>query len=354
MPLAVRRPFGITDGGEPVELLALEHGGLSCQVLTFGAAIRTLMVPDRRGRGVDVALGYDTLEEYQTRGGYFGAVVGRYANRIAGGHFFLDGRGYTLAQNDGLNHLHGGMVGFSHRVWAVEEATDRRAVLALDSPDGEEGYPGHLRVKVTYQLDGSALSIRYQAVSDRDTICNLTNHCYFNLSGHGSGPVLDQEIQLCADRYTPAKPDGLNTGAIQPVAGTPMDLRRFTSIGAHIDAPFSQLEWARGYDHNFVITGDRDALRPAARVRSPKTGIVMEVDTTMPGVQFYTANYVEEGCPGKEESRYGPRHAFCLETQYFPDSPNRPEFPSCILPAGQVFDQRTRFSFSLDEPPAGR
>ncbi|MGE4276852.1 MAG: aldose epimerase family protein [Lawsonibacter sp.] len=350
MTQSFRRPFGITASGEPVELLALENGNLSCQILTFGAALRALTVPDRNGRGVDVVLGYDTLEEYQTRGGYFGAVVGRYANRIAGGRFSLNGIAYTLAQNNGPNHLHGGIVGFSHRVWTVEEATDNRAVLTLESPDGEDGYPGHLRVKVTYQLEESALVIRYQAVSDRDTICNLTNHSYFNLSGQGSGPVLEQEIQICSDRYTPTDPDSIPTGAIQSVEGTPMDLRRFTPIGTYIDESFQQLEWAHGYDHNFVIEGDRSALHPAARARSPKTGIAMEVDTTMPGVQFYTANYVEEGCHGKEESRYGPRHAFCLETQFFPDSPNRPNFPSCVLYAGKPQNEITRFSFSRYEP----
>lgn len=345
-----RQPFGLTAAGEPVELLALENESLSCQVITFGATLRTLTVPDRMGRKTDVVLGYDTLEEYQTRGGYFGAVVGRYANRIAGGRFSLDGNVYTLARNNGSNHLHGGIVGFSHRVWAVEEAAGDRAVLTLDSPDGEEGYPGHLRVKVTYQLEGSTLIIRYQTVCNRDTVCNLTNHSYFNLSGQGSGPILEQEVQICADRYTPTDANSIPTGVIRPVEGTPMDLRRFTSIGSQIDKPFPQLEWAHGYDHNFVITGDVGALRPAARARSLKTGIAMEVDTTMPGVQFYTANYVEEGCPGKEGSRCGPKHAFCLETQFFPDSPNHPNFPSCVLRAGEPREDMTRFVFSGYEP----
>ncbi|MEA4934697.1 MAG: aldose epimerase family protein, partial [Lawsonibacter sp.] len=213
----------------------------------------------------------------------------------------------------------------------------------------EEGYPGHLRVKVTYQLEENALVIRYQAMSDRDTVCNLTSHSYFNLSGQGSGPVLEQEIQICADQYTPTDPDSIPTGVIQTLEGTPMDLRQYTAIGAYIDAPFPQLEWAHGYDHNFVITGDAGALRPAAWARSLKTGIAMEVETTMPGVQFYTANYVEEGCPGKEGNRYGPRHAFCLETQFFPDSPNQPKFPSCVLRKGELQENMTRFVFSQYE-----
>lgn len=344
-----RRFFGLTKAGEAVELLALENESLSCQVITFGAALRSLTVPDRMGRKIDVVLGYDTLEEYQTREGHFGAVVGRYANRIAGGRFSLDGTVYTLARNNGTNHLHGGLVGFSHRVWTVEEAAPDRVVLALDSPDGEEGYPGHLRAKVTYQLEGSALVLHYWVESDRDTVCNLTNHSYFNLSGQGSGPVLEQEIQICADGYTPTDENSIPTGVIMPVEGSPMDLRQFTSIGARIDEPFAQLEWGHGYDHNFVIKGDAGALRPAARARSPKTGIAMKVDTTMPGVQFYTANYVEEGCPGKEGSSCGPRHAFCLETQFFPDSPNRPNFPSCVLRAGEPREDITRFAFSRYE-----
>lgn len=348
MSKAFGKPFGVTKNGEEVRELSLDNGVLSCGIITFGAALRTLTVPGKNGP-VDVVLGYDTLAEYENNGGFFGAVVGRYANRIAKGRFSLNGRDYTLALNDGPNHLHGGDVGYSHRVWTVEEAGADRAVLTLDSPDGEEGYPGHLRAKVTYSLEGDALSIHYEAVSDKDTPCNLTNHSYFNLSGQGSGNVLDQKIQLFCSAYTPADGTSIPLGAVDPVEGTPMDLRAPTPIGAHIDEPFQQLEWGRGYDHNFVVDGQPGVMRPAARAYSGATGVAMEVETTSPGMQFYTANFVEDGRKGKGGAVYGFRHGFCLETQHFPDSPNRPDFPSATLKAGEKYDQTTRFRFTLSE-----
>ncbi len=341
-------PFGVTKEGEEVRELTLDNGAISCKIITFGAAVRTLTVPGRGGP-VDVVLGYDTLAEYEGNGGFFGAVVGRYANRIAGGLFNLNGRAYTLARNDGPNHLHGGEAGYSHRVWTVEEAGADRAVLTLDSPDGEEGYPGHLQAKVTYALEGSALSVHYEAVSDQDTPCNLTNHSYFNLSGQGSGDVLDQKIQLFCSSYTPADETSIPFGRIDPVEGTPMDLRVPTPIGAHIGEPFQQLVWGHGYDHNFVVDGQLGALRPAARVCSETTGVVMEVETDSPGVQFYTANFVEDGRKGKAGAHYGFRHGFCLETQHFPDSPNQPGFPSATLKAGGRYSQTTRFHFSAEK-----
>lgn len=341
-----RRTFGTTRSGEPVELLTLDNGRLSCQILTFGATLHTLSVPDRDGCRQDVVLGYDTLEEYETLDGYLGAVVGRYANRIAKGHFALNGKEYTLACNNGPNHLHGGNVGFSHRIWTVEELTQTQAVLSLISPDGEEGYPGRLQVQITYQLEGDALTLRYRSVCDQDTVCNLTNHSYFNLAGHGSGPILDQEMTLFAQSYTPADDTSIPTGSIDSVKGTPMDFRTPTALGTHIDESFQQLQFGRGYDHNFVIDGPIGTLRPAARAYSSKTGITMSVDTTLPGLQLYTANYIETGRPGKNGVSYGPRHAFCLETQFFPDSPNHPDFPSCLLRAGELREDITRFSFS--------
>lgn len=342
-------PFGVTKNGEEVRELRLDNGRLSCAILTFGAALRALSVPGNAGP-VDVVLGYDTLAQYETEGGYFGAIVGRFANRIAGGRFTLNGQEYVLVRNDGPNHLHGGTVGWSHRVWSVEEADGTRAVLTLDSPDGEEGYPGHLRVRVTYALEGDALSIRYEASGDRDTPCNLTNHSYFNLSGQGSGPVLDQELQLFASAYTPADSTSIPLGQIEPVDGTPMDLRVPGPIGARIGEPFQQLVWGHGYDHNFVVDGRPGVLRPAARARSRATGVVMEVETTSPGVQFYTANFVEDGRKGKGGAVYGLRHGFCLETQHFPDTPNQPAFPSATLRAGERYEQLTRFRFSLEKP----
>ena len=342
-------PFGVTKNGEEVRELTLNNGVLTAKVITFGGVLRVLTVPGKSGP-VDVVLGYDSLAEYEDNGGFFGALIGRYANRIAKGKFTLNGKKYTLALNDGPNHLHGGNVGWSHRVWTVAEAEADRAVLTLDSPDGEEGYPGHLQVKVTYALEGDTLSIRYQASGDQDTPCNLTNHSYFNLSGQGSGTVLDQEIQLYASSYTPADSTSIPLGTVEPVEGTPMDLRALTPIGTHIDEPFQQLEWGHGYDHNFVVDGQPGAMRPAAMARSRATGVVMEVETDSPGVQLYTANFVEDGRKGKGGAAYGFRHAFCLETQHFPDTPNRPNFPSATLKAGERYRQTTRFRFSLEEP----
>lgn len=339
-------PFGVTKNGEEVRELTLDNGILSAKVITFGGTLRVLTVPGKRG-AVDVVLGYDALEQYECEDGYLGALVGRYANRIAGGKFTLNGKEYTLAENDGPNHLHGGMVGYSHRVWTVEEADAGKAVLTLDSPDGEEGYPGRLQVKVTYALEGDALSIHYEAVSDRDTVCNLTNHSYFNLSGQGSGTVLDQEIQLFSSAYTPTDSTGIPLGTVEPVEGTPMDLRHPTIIGARIDGAFPQLEQCGGYDHNFVADGRPGVLRPAAVVRSGATGVVMEVETDSPGVQFYTANFLKEGRKGKQGAVYGRRHGFCLETQHYPDTPNRPAFPSAVLKAGERYDRTARFRFSL-------
>ena len=343
-----RRPFGRAPAGEPVELLCLDNGTLRCELLTFGATLRALEAPGRRGRRVDVVLGYEELEDYLRWDGYLGAVVGRCANRIAGGRFTLGGRAYTLAVNSGPNHLHGGRVGFSHRVWRVERLEGDLAQLSLSSPHGEEGYPGNLEVRATYRLDGSALELHYEGWCDRDTICNLTNHSYFNLAGQGGGPVLEQEICIHAGGYTPTDPTGIPLGRVEPVAGTPMDLRRPVLIGAGIDAPFLQLSQSGGYDHNYVVDGPPGRLRPAAWARSAASGIALEVQTTLPGVQFYTANFLAAGRSGKAGAVYGPRHGFCLETQFYPDSPNQPQFPSCVLRAGERYEQITRYAFSLD------
>lgn len=346
MSEGMRQPFGVTPKKEQVELLTLDNGSISCQILTFGAALRKLCVPDRNGNPVDVVLGYDTLEEYAAQDAYLGAVVGRFANRIAKGQFMLNGQSYDLAVNNGPNHLHGGTEGFSYKVWTVEELTQDKAVLSLVSPSGEEGYPGRLNVTVTYALDGNALNLRYQAWSDEDTVCNLTNHAYFNLTGQNSGCAMDQVIQLFADRYTPADETSIPYGRMDPVAGTPMDLRTPVALGAHIDEDFPQLRWGKGYDHNYVINGDMGTLRPAARAFSERTGIVMEAETTLPGLQLYTANYLSDRA-GKNGARYGERHAFCLETQFFPDSPNQPAFPSAVLRAGDTYEHMTRFVFSV-------
>ena len=341
-----RRFYGYTKEGFTVEALTLDNGILSCEVITFGAALRSLCVPDRLGIKRDVVLGYDTLEEYETRPGYLGAVVGRVANRIAGGRFTINGQTYTLAVNDPPNHLHGGTVGFSHRVWSVIEHSPARVTLSLTSPDGEEGYPGTMEVQVTYELKGNALSIRYQATTDCDTPCNLTGHTYFNLDGHGSGPVTEQILRIHAETYTPSDATNIPTGEIATVSGTPMDFRKGTPIGVRINEPFTQLVQANGYDHNYVIDGEIGSLRNAAQAYSDSSGISMDVETTLPGMHFYTANFLDKGLKGKCNAVYGPRHAFCMETQFFPDAVNHPNFPSVTLQPGQTYDHTTVFSFT--------
>ena len=340
-----RRIFGYTPGGAEVEELTLRDGALACQILTYGGAVRSLVVPGRDGNPVDVALGFGALEDYMAQDKYMGAVVGRYANRIAGARFTLNGVEYHLAANDGPNSLHGGRAGFDKQVWSVSELSKNRVTLSLDSPGGQEGYPGALSVRVTYTLARGALSIGYWAGHTGDTVFNPSSHTYFNLSGHHSGRVEGQYIRLNASRYTPTLPGSIPTGELAPVDATPMDLRTAQPIGARINEPFGQLTLAGGYDHNWVIDGWDRALRPAALAWSPETGISMEVSTTLPGVQFYTGNYLD-GCPvGKGGAVYAARCGFCLETQFFPDTPNQPSFPSCVLRAGEDYNSRTVYRF---------
>ena len=353
-----RRVFGYMPDGTPVEEITLHSDQASCKILTYGAAVRSLLIPSRNGSLVDVALGFDTLEDYIAQDKYMGAIVGRYANRIGGAKFTLNGEEYALAANDGPNSLHGGNVGFDKQVWTVEALTDRSVTLSLVSPDMQEGYPGTLKVEVTYTLEyvpdpifGQTkvrqLSIEYRAVCDKDTVFNPTNHTYFNLSGHDSGPVDEQFIRLeHASQYTPTGPGSIPTGEIAPVDGTPMDLRKVLRIGAYIDADFDQLTMAGGYDHNWVLDPCPAAdARVAALAYSLATDIYLMMSTTMPGVQFYTGNFIQ-GCPtGKGGAVYGNRHGFCLETQFFPDTPNKPGFPSCVLRAGEEFYSKTSYGF---------
>lgn len=331
--------------GKAAEEVTLRAGELSCSILTYGGAVRTLRVPDQNGRPTDVVLGFDSLEDYIRQDKYIGALIGRYANRIGGASFPLNGVEYPLRANDGPNHLHGGPMGFDKQLWTVEALTENTLVLTLTSPDGQEGYPGKLDIKVTYTLTECGLEIDYEAKSDRDTLCNLTNHSYFNLSGHDSGSISDQQIQVFADRYTPTGPGSIPTGELAPVEGTPMDLRVPTPIGDHVDDGFDQLTLAGGYDHNWVIKGWDGTLRPAARAWSPRTGITLEVLTTLPGIQFYSGNYLD-GCPaGKGGAPYAKRWGFCLETQFFPDSPHHPAFPSSVLKKDTVYHQKTYYRF---------
>ena len=341
--------FGVTRGGVPVEQYTLRAGDLSCGILTYGGALRSLRVPDRARNSVDVLLGFDSIEDYQTQDKFMGALVGRFANRIGGASFVLNGKTYPLAANNNVvNHLHGGIAGFDKQVWTAEAAGPDSLTLSLVSPDGQEGYPGTLEVRVTYTLTAEGLTIDYRARSDRDTLCNLTNHAYFNLAGQDSGPVGDQQVRLFASHYTPTDARSIPTGEIAPVEGTPMDLRALTPIGAHIDEDFPQLAMAGGYDHNWALDGQAGTLRPGAEAFCPATGIRLEMLTTQPGVQFYTGNHLEGCIPGKGGAPYGPRWGFCLETQRFPDGPHHENFPSCVLRAGEEYHETTVFRFSAE------
>ncbi len=342
-----RRTFGVTPSGQTVEAIALSNGTLSCEVITYGASLRSLIVPNRDGNPVDVVLGYDDIDTYCSLGGHFGAVCGRFANRIAEGKFTLDGKTYQLALNNGPNHLHGGPTGYSKRVWEVAEVSDTAVTLQLDSPDGDENYPGHVKVRMTYALVGSAIEFRYEAISDKPTPLNLTNHTYFNLSGHDTGSCEDQLIKLWCSKYTPANNVSIPRGSVKPVTGTPFDLREPTPIGAHIDDDNTQLKNAKGYDHNMVVDGTQGEARPAAWAKSEKTGITLLCETDLPGMQFYTGNGISPRT-GKGGAQYDKRHGFCLETQFYPNSPNVLTFPSCILNADEVFESTTTFTFGVE------
>ena len=341
-----KKLFGVLPDGREVYQYTIRGGGLTCEILTYGGAFRALYVPDRDGRDTDILLGFDTLEDYLAQDKYIGALIGRCANRIGGASFELNGAHYTLAANDGSNHLHGGVLGFDKQLWTVDAAGDDFLALSLVSPDGQEGYPGSLSVRMTYRMEDGGLTLNYSAKSDKDTLCNLTNHAYFNLGGHAGGPVLSHEIQILADYYTPTDAGSIPTGAVEPVAGA-FDLRHAAVIGKHIDDDNIQLRCAGGYDHNWVIQGTPGTLRPAVWACCPDTGIVMDVLTTQPGVQFYSGNYLD-GCPrGKDGVPYAKRWGFCLETQSFPDSPHHSDFPSAILKAGEEYRQTTVYRFSV-------
>jgi aldose 1-epimerase len=344
-----KRSFGALPDGTPVDLYALSSGRLAASIATYGGTVITLEVPDAKGRRADVVLGFDDLAGYlQPENPYFSALIGRFGNRIGGAQFTLDGRTYPLAANDGENHLHGGLRGFDKVVWTARpQRTPRGPALELSyaSPDGEEGYPGKLSVTVTYTLTEDALQIDYGATTDAPTVCNLTNHAYFNLEGEGNGDILDHRVQLQAERFTEVRAGCIPTGVLRPVEGTPFDFRRPTRIGDRIGAPFEQLELGIGYDHNWVL--DRTGAPPwcFARVEAPRSGRVMEVLTTEPGVQFYTGNHLDGKLVGKGGKVYPHRGALCLETQHFPDSPNQPQFPSTVLRPGERYATTTIYRF---------
>jgi aldose 1-epimerase len=355
-PTIGRAPFGRLADGRPVEMFTISSGrGLTIRTIPYGAAIVSLRIPDRNGVEDDVVLGFDSLDGYISRNAYFGVVVGRYGNRIAHGRFTLDGRTYALATNNGPNHLHGGVKGFDKALWSAEPfERDGAAGVAYThvSPDGDEGYPGTLSVRVTYTVSATnELKVDYEATTDKATPVNLTQHSYFNLAGDRSTDVLGHEMTLDADRYTPVDDTLIPTGELAPVEGTPFDFRRPMLIGARIDGSHPQLRIAKGYDHDFVLTGwmpgPNRLPRRAARVVEPTSGRTMEVSTTEPGVQFYSGNFLDGSITGKSGRAYGRRHGFCLETQHFPDSPNHPNFPSTILRPGETYRSTTVFAFGV-------
>ena len=351
-----RTSFGKTADGKPVDLYLLKNkNGVEVAITTYGGAVVSLKVPDRNGKLGDVVLGYDSLEGYENDKAYFGAIVGRYANRIAHAQFTLDGKTYTLAKNNGENSLHGGIKGFNKKVWtakAIPGKDDQSLELSYISKDGEEGFPGNLKVTVTYMLmDSNKLRIEYSATTDKKTVVNLTNHSYFNLAGPGSGDILGHVLQIEADKFTPVDSSLIPTGELRDVAGTPFDFRKLTAMGARIDSDNEQIKLGGGYDHNFVLRSweKPSGETPAARVVEPKSGRVLEVWTTLPGMQLYTGNFLDGTAKGKGGIAYTRRSAFCLETQYYPDSPNQPKFPSPVLPTGERYHAMTIYKFSTEK-----
>lgn len=340
--------FGLTASGQTVQAINLSCGAMSCRILSFGATLQALTVPDRNGNPLDIVLGYDSVEEYQKHDAYLGAVVGRYANRIAKGRFTLNGKEYVLAQNNGDNHLHGGLLGFSHKVWDVEDVGDCFVRLHLSSPDGDEGYPGNMDVWVTYTLSENSLSIRYEASSDADTLCNLTNHSYFNLCGHDSGKdILDHKLQLFTKEFTPVKANGMVDGTVKNVEPA-MDFSTMKTIGQDINSGCEQIEITKGYDHNYVLPVFRKALVLAAAVEEDTTGRFMQVYTNSPGILFYSGNYLEDNkTPGKAGKCYPYRSGFCLETGFYPNALKYPNYPQPVLRKGDVFDYTTIFRFGV-------
>ncbi len=341
----VQAPFGTLPDGSAVEIFTVTNtNGLKARLMTYGATLVSLEIPDRNGVFADCVLGYETLDGYLKASPYFGAIVGRYGNRIAKGKFTLDGTPYTLATNDGANHLHGGVKGFDKVLWkgeAVRDSSGAGVRFSRLSRDGEEGYPGNLEAVVTYVLnDNNELIISYEARTDKPTVVNLTHHSYFNLSG-GTRDILGHELTLFADRFTPVDAGLIPTGILAPVAGTPMSFETPAAIGARIaDVP-------GGYDHNYILTGGGKSMVRAALVYEPESGRMMEISTVEPGIQFYSGNFLDGTIAGKAGRVYGKHWGFCLETQHFPDSPNQPAFPSTVLRPGEALRTMTVHKFSV-------
>jgi aldose 1-epimerase len=342
----------ITQADFGVRIYTLTNkNGVSAKITNYGGIVVSINTPDRNGKMGDIALGFDSLAgyltaEYAKSSPFFGALIGRYGNRIGNAQFKLDGKTYNLDKNNGANSLHGGAQGFDKHVWTAATLPDGGLKLTYLSKDGEEGYPGNLNVTVTYHLtDENELKIDYSATTDKNTVVNLTNHTYFNLAGAGSGDILKQVMMINADRFTPVDAGLIPTGELKSVTGTPFDFRKPTAIGARINQADEQLKLGKGYDHNWVLNRSGNGLSLAARVEDPVTGRVLEVHTTEPGIQFYAGNFLDGTLKGKGGKVYGHRSGFCLETQHFPDSPNKPNFPSTELKPGQQYRSTTVYRF---------
>jgi len=341
--------FNSTVDGLPTTLYLLKSSGkVQAAITNYGARVVSLLAPDKNGVLTDVALGYDSIGLYVHQPEtFFGAIVGRYGNRIAKGKFSLNGKTYTLATNDGPNHLHGGKKGFGAVVWTGKQVNDSTVQLTYLSKDGEEGYPGNLTVKVTYTVTGDALQIVYDASTDKPTVANITNHTYFNLNGQGNGTINNHLLQLVAERYTPVDSTLIPTGKLDSVGGTPFDFRQPTAIGSRINADNQQLKYGKGYDHNFVLNPKDDTtIGEAAKVTGDQSGIVMTVYTDQPAIQFYGGNFMKGTNPLKGGKKDEYRGAFCLETQHYPNSPNQPSFPSTEIKPGRGWHSTTIYSFS--------
>ena len=338
--------FGQLSDGRAVYRYTIQNESSSVSVLTLGGIVQSLVVPSKNGTMIDIALGYDNATDCEKwKENYFGALIGRFGNRIGSARFTLNGKEYKLFANDGENHLHGGKNGFNTKIWNVEPYGDDTLILSLFSPDGEEGYPGNLNVEVRYSLHKNALSIHYYAKTDADTVLNLTNHTYFNLAGEGNGTIEDHILTLHADSYTKIDEHGLTIEAIVPVKQTPFDFRAGKAIGENINADDDQIRNGGGYDHNFVLQSSHK-LSEAAIVSCPRSGIVMRVLTTQPGVQFYSGNMISPQV-GKNGHSYNKRSGFCLETQHFPNSPNCMSFASPVLHQDEIYDETTVYEFDI-------
>jgi aldose 1-epimerase len=350
-PAITKASFGTTKEGRAVDIYTLRNTkGMEARITNYGAIVVSLTAPDLHNKFADVVLGYNTLDDYMNPPfPYFGAIIGRYGNRIAKGRFTLNGHEYKLAVNNGENHLHGGLIGFDKVVWTAQQITSASGpALALTylSKDGEEGYPGNLRVRVVYTLtNNNELKIDYTASTDKDTVLNLTHHSYFNLAGEGNDSILRHMVILKARQFVPTDAGSIPTGELKDVANTPFDFRIGRAIGDRIDQNDQQIKFGNGYDHTWVIDGKAGVLREAALVYEPATGRAMEVWTTEPGVQFYTGNFLDGSRPGKSGKPYPRRSGFCLETQHYPDSPNHPNFPTTTLRKGATYRSTTIYRF---------